>query len=181
MFTKGSRSSSKPLEPQPNPAPTKLKLSLSKRNTCALKENTMKNLKLVAFGIITALSRTYSNLASAQSTNWHSTTQVAIFSSSQTSLKINAMNLIDNIQLVRLQYGFLQLEDIIKVKQIISPDALKVSMSESCLGSDENGASIELTFDLESTNSYGTFLVKIILENTQTGQTTTMEIVVTVQ
>jgi hypothetical protein len=142
----------------------------------------MKNLKLVAFGIITALSGTYSNLASAQSPSWHSTAQVEIFSSSQTSLKINAMNLIDNFQLVRLQYGFLQLEDVIKVKQIIAPDALKVSMSECSLGSDENGnPNLEFIFDLESTNSYGTFPVKIILENTQTGQFTTMEIVVTVQ
>ena len=142
----------------------------------------MKNLKLAALALVTALSGTYASLAFAQTANWQTTATVDIFTTTASSFEINAMSLIDNSQLIRLQYGFLALDQVVKVKSIIAPDALKVSMDECSLGTDSNGnPSLKFIFDLESTNSFGTYPVLITLENTQTGQTTTLSINVTVQ
>lgn len=142
----------------------------------------MKNFKLAALALVTAFVGTYASVATAQTASWQTTATVDIFATATSSLEINAMSLIDNSQLIRLQYGFLELDKIIKVKSIVAPDALKVSMDECSLGTDSNGnPSLTFTFDLESTNSFGTYPVLITLENTQTGQTTTLAINVTVQ
>ena len=142
----------------------------------------MKNLKLVALVLVTALSGTFAGLAASQPANWQTTATVDIFATTESSIEINAMSLIDNAQLIRLQYGFLALDQIIKVKSIVASDALKVSMDECSLGTDSNGnPSLKFTFDLESTTGFGTYPVLITLENTVTGQTTTLAIDVTVQ
>jgi hypothetical protein len=142
----------------------------------------MKNLKLVTLALVTTLAGTYASVALAQNVHWQTTAIVNIFATAQSSLEINAMSLIDNSQLVRLQYGFLELDKVIKVKSIVSPDALKVSMNKCSLGTDSNGSpSLTFTFDVESTTSFGTYPVLITLENTQTGQVTTLSINVTVQ
>jgi hypothetical protein len=142
----------------------------------------MKNLKFAGLALIATLAGTYANLASAQTANWQTTANVEIFSSAKTTLEINAFSLIDNSQLVGLQYGFLQLDKVIKIKSIVAPKELVVSMNECSLGTDANGnASIKLIFNLESTTSYGNFPVLITLENTQTGQVTTLAIQVAVQ
>jgi hypothetical protein len=156
--------------------------SLSKRATPTLKEKNMKNLKLAALVLVTALSGTFASLAASQPANWQTTATVDIFATTESSIEINAMSLIDNSQLIRLQYGFLELDKIIKVKSIVAPDALKVSMDECSLGTDSNGnPSLKFIFDLESTTGFGTYPVLITLENTGTGQTTTLAIDVTVQ
>ena len=142
----------------------------------------MKNLKLAALALVTALAGTYASVAFAQTVQWQTTATVDNFASNTSTLEINAMSLIDQSQLIRLQYGFLELDQIVKVKSIVAPDALKVSMDECSLGTDSNGnPSLKFIFDLESTTSFGTYPVLITLENTQTGQTTTAEINVTVQ
>ncbi|MEY4530839.1 MAG: hypothetical protein RLZZ156_1560 [Deinococcota bacterium] len=142
----------------------------------------MKNLKLAALALVTTLAGTYASLAFAQTANWQTTATVDIFATSQSSLEINAMSLIDNAQLIRLQYGFIALDQVVKVKGIVTPDALKVSMYQCSLITDSNGnPSLKFTFNLESTNSFGTYPVLITLENTATGQTTTLSINVTVQ
>ncbi len=142
----------------------------------------MKNVKLIAFGLIAALSISTASLAAGQADWTGNTAVVDIFSSTSSTIKINTSSLLDNSQLIRLQYGFENLEDTIKVKQIIASDALGISMDKCSLGADSNSnPELSLTFDIESKTAYGTYPVTIILENTKTGQTTSIGLTVNVQ
>ncbi len=146
----------------------------------------MKNLKTAALVILTTLAGGYASLAAATSqADWQSSTAVTINSSSTSKVSINAMSLIDNSELIRLQYGFQDLQKTLRIKSIVAQSGVKVSLSTdtlASLGADENGnPSLTLTFDVVSNGGFGVFPIMITLENTQTGQTTTLELMVSVQ
>ncbi len=145
----------------------------------------MKNLKTAALVILATLAGSYASLAASSQADWQSSTTVSINSSSTSQVSINAMSLIDNSELIRLQYGFQDLQKTLRIKNIVAPSGVKVSLSAdtlAALGTDANGnPSLTMVFDVVSNGGFGVFPIMITLENTQTGQTTTLELMVSVQ
>ncbi len=143
----------------------------------------MKNVKLIALGMIAALGMSAATIAApSYIADWENTAVVNIFSSAESTVQINSSSLLDVNQLILVQYGFENLKDMLRIKEVIVSEAIGITAKKYSLEADDNGnPELSLTFTLKSNTAYGTYPAIIVLENTQTGQTTNIGITISVQ
>jgi hypothetical protein len=110
----------------------------------------------------------------------NSTVSVAYNDSTDTSVRFDASKLFDSSQLIKLDYGFMSLDQALRIKQVNAPEGVTVSIDDSSLAMQNNTSTV--TLDLVVANSaqyFGQYPIEVILENTMTGQTTTLKLVMT--
>lgn len=106
-----------------------------------------------------------------------STVSVAYNDSVDTTIKFDASRLFDSSQLIKLNYGFTSLDQALRIKQINGPEGVTVTIDSSSLSTTDNSSMLNL--ELLVTNDgqlSGQYPVQVILENTMTGETTTLTV-----
>ena len=106
-----------------------------------------------------------------------STVSVPYNDSTDTTIKLDASRLFDGSQLIKLNYGFTDLDQVLRIKQVNGPAGVTVSIDDSSLSTTDNTSMLNL--ELLVTNDgqlSGQYPVQVILENTMTGQTTTLTV-----
>jgi hypothetical protein len=107
------------------------------------------------------------------------TVTVPFNSSADAGVSIDATKLFDAGQLIQLQYGAMDLGSSLKIKQVIAPDGIGVTIDSSKLSTQtiNNTLSLELTVSNDASLS-GQIPVQVVLENAMTGQTYTVNVMV---
>jgi type 1 fimbria pilin len=110
------------------------------------------------------------------------TISVGFDDSSDVSVIIAASRLLDAGQLIRVDYGAVSLDKLLKIKSVAAPEGITVSMSDCSLAANEHERGLSLEFEV-SNDRYngGNFPVQVVLENTETGATTTLNLIVQAQ
>ena len=106
-----------------------------------------------------------------------STVSVPYNDSTDTTIKLDASRLFDGSQLIKLNYGFTDLDQVLRIKQVNGPAGVTVSIDDSSLSTTDNTNTLKL--ELLVTNDgqlSGQYPVQVVLENTMTGQTTTLTV-----
>ena len=107
------------------------------------------------------------------------TVSVAYNDSTDTTVKLDASRLFDGNQLIKLNYSSTELSQALRIKQINGPEGVTVTIDGSSLSTTDNTNLLNL--DLVVSNSgqlSGQYPVQVILENTLTGETTTLNVMV---
>ena len=110
-------------------------------------------------------------------TSIDSTVSVPYNDSTDTTIKLDASRLFDSSQLIKLNYGFTDLDQALRIKQVNGPAGVTVSIDDSSLSTTDNTNTLKL--ELLVTNDgqlSGQYPVQVVLENTMTGQTTTLTV-----
>ena len=108
-----------------------------------------------------------------------STVSVAYNDSTDTTVKLDASRLFDGNQLIKLSYGSTELSQALRVKQVNGPEGVTVKIDGGSLSTTDNNSMLSL--DLVVSNSSqlsGQSFVQVIVENTITGETTTLNVIV---
>ncbi len=106
-----------------------------------------------------------------------STVSVAYNNSADTTIKLEASRLFDSSQLIKLDYGFTDLSQVLRIKQVNAPEGVTVTIDNSSLSSTDNTNMLSLELLVSNTGQLsGQYPVQIIVENTMTGQTTTLNV-----
>lgn len=108
-----------------------------------------------------------------------SSISVAYNDSADTTINLDANRLFDSNQLIKLNYGFTDLDQALRIKQVNGPAGVTVSIDGSSLSTTDNTNMLKL--ELLVTNDgqlSGQYPVQVVLENTMTGQTTTLTVMV---
>jgi hypothetical protein len=105
------------------------------------------------------------------------TVSVAYNDSADTTIKLDASRLFDSSQLIKLSYGFTDLSQALRIKQVNGPQGVTVTIDDSKLNTTDNNnmLSLELLFSNDGQLS-GQYPVQVVLENTMTGETTTLTV-----
>ncbi len=110
----------------------------------------------------------------------NSTVNVAYNSSTDTYVKFDASKLFDANQLIGLNYGFKSLSGVVRIKQVNAPEGVTISIDDHSLDMQNNVSTVTLELLVANSAQYfGQYPVEVVLENTMTGQTTTMKLVMT--
>jgi len=106
-----------------------------------------------------------------------STVNAAYNNSVDTTIKLDASRLFDSSQLIKLNYGFTDLSQALRIKQVNGPEGVTVTVDGSSLSTTDNNniLSLELLISNDGQLS-GQYPVQVILENTMTGETTTLSV-----
>ena len=107
------------------------------------------------------------------------TVSVAYNDSTDTTVKLDASRLFDGNQLIKLNYSSTELSQALRIKQVNGPEGVTVTIDGSSLSTTDNTNLLNL--DLVVSNSgqlSGQYPVQVILENTLTGETTTLNVMV---
>jgi hypothetical protein len=113
---------------------------------------------------------------------------VVLGGSTDTTLTLDANRLLDANELIRLNYGFAGADSSLKIKEVIAPEGITVALTDaptlsSNMTNDDSGMGFEnvltvgLTVSSTSQNS-GSYPVQVVLENSATGETTTLNLIV---
>jgi hypothetical protein len=132
-----------------------------------------------AFGIAAALAGA-SFAAPGQLfayTDTDTTVNVPFNDSADAGVTIDATKLFDAGQLIQLQYGAMDLSSALKIKQVIAPDGVSVSIDSSKLVTQtiNNSLRLELSVTNDASAS-GQIPLQVVLENAMTGQTYTVNV-----
>jgi hypothetical protein len=107
---------------------------------------------------------------------------VAVNESQDASLILDAARLFDARDLIRLEYGTTSLDTLLRVKQVIAPEGIAVKLDDSSISSQDNSSALNVVLEVSADHAEtGTFPVVVVLENTETGATTTIALTVQVQ
>ena len=106
-----------------------------------------------------------------------STVSVAYNDSADTTINLDASRLFDSSQLIKLNYGFTDINQALRIKQVNGPEGVTVTIDGSSLSTTDNNSmlNLELLFSNDGQLS-GQYPVQVILENTMTGETTTLNV-----
>jgi hypothetical protein len=107
---------------------------------------------------------------------------VAFNETQDATVTVDATRLFDVRDLIRLEYGAVNLDALLRVKQIIAPEGITVTLEDSEISRQNfaNTLSLEFTVGNEDYN-IGSFPVTVILENPESGKTVTINLVVLAQ
>lgn len=106
-----------------------------------------------------------------------STVSVAYNDSADTTIKLDASRLFDSSQLIKLDYGFTDLSQVLRVKQVNAPEGVTVTIDDSSLSRQDNTNMLSLELLVSNSGQLsGQYPVQVIVENTMTGQTTTLNV-----
>ncbi len=115
---------------------------------------------------------------------------VPVGGSVTTDVRIDASRLFDAGQLIRLEYGALDLSSALRVKQVIAPEGITVNFEYKSLqmptaqeqmlsNASFNDRKVVLEVEVEKDGYVsGAVPVQLVLENTATGQTVTVNMLV---
>jgi hypothetical protein len=107
---------------------------------------------------------------------------VAFDDSEAATVTVDAAALLDARDLIRVDYETVRLDALLRVKQVIAPEGISVTLEDSSLAVDEFVRTLNLEFEITNDDhTVGSFPVTVILENAQTGKTTTVNFVVIAQ
>jgi hypothetical protein len=129
----------------------------------------------LALGIATAAPE-YNSMAFDPANN-ETTVQVASGESATATVNLEANRLLDANQLILLQYGG-ELKGL-QIKEVIAPAGIKLELSSQSLDAGSQELALEFKVSVESSNS-GSFPVRVVLENPQTGEITSFDLTVQV-
>jgi hypothetical protein len=158
------------------------------------KEDTMLNVKKFAIATLLAVSAGTAVLAAPpiqfDPANADLNVAVVLGSSTDTTLTLDANRLFDANELIRLNYGFAGADSLLKIKEVIAPEGITVALTDAPTVSanptsddSESGISVNnvVTVDLTVTSTNqnsGSYPVQVVLENSATGETTTLNLIV---
>jgi hypothetical protein len=111
---------------------------------------------------------------------------VSFNDSTDTTLSVDASRLFDANQLIRLNYGFDNLGSILKIKEVMAPEGIGVTFTDVSeitaqddLTNTDGSSRLSLALTVSNANGIsGSFPVQVVLENTATGETTTLNLMV---
>jgi hypothetical protein len=156
----------------------------------------MLNPKKLAIATLIAVSAGSAVLAATPAqfdpANANADVTVSLGGSTDTTLTLNADRLFDANELIRLNYGFAGTDSSLKIKEVIAPEGITVALTDApsldtdsanFTGDDESatGFNNTLTVDLTVTSTTlnsGSYPVQVVLENSTTGATTTLNLMV---
>jgi hypothetical protein len=140
--------------------------------------------KFVIATLVTAVTMTPWTLATSYVYMGDDTGVVVVgFNASQdTALSLDAARLFDARDLIRLEYGAVKLDTLLRVKQITAPEGIAVNLDDSSISvqNDSNELNIVLAVSNDHAETGG-FQVVVTLENAETGATTSVTLMVRVQ
>jgi hypothetical protein len=111
---------------------------------------------------------------------------VSFNDSTDTTVSVDASRLFDANQLIRLNYGFDNLNTVLKIKEVMAPEGIGVTFTDVSeisaqddLSNNDGSSQLSLALTVSNTNQIsGSFPVQVVLENTATGETTTLNLMV---
>jgi hypothetical protein len=146
--------------------------------------------QLKAYLLAAALTLTASSLAAPIFYVGDTAESVIVaFNESETAtVTIDADTLLDARDQIRVSYGVTNLDSLLRVKQIITPEGITVSLKDTGITSETtsygyHGANaLLLEFEVSNSDySSGRFPVQVILENVESGATFTVNLFVVAQ
>ena len=81
------------------------------------------------------------------------------------------------VNLIKLNYGFTDLSQALRIKQVNGPEGVTVTVDGSSLSNTDNNNILSLELLISNAGQLsGQYPVQVILENTMTGETTTLSV-----
>jgi opacity protein-like surface antigen len=138
--------------------------------------------KFAAVAIVAAALTTAAFAAPAQPFAYSATdsvVNVAYSASVDTTVRLDASKLFDSSQLIRINYGAMSLENGLRIKQVLAPDGLTVSIDTLSLNTNNGSSNLEIALTVDNNAQLsGQMPVQVVLENAMTGQTYTVNLIV---
>jgi hypothetical protein len=129
----------------------------------------------LALGIATAAPE-YNSMVFDPANN-ETTVQVSSGNSATATVNIEADRLLDALEQIRLDYGA-ELTGL-QIKEVVAPAGIKLELDSQSIDTATDELTLEFTVTAENTNS-GSFPVRIVMENPQTGEVTSFDLTVQV-
>jgi hypothetical protein len=137
---------------------------------------------LAATALGTAAFATPTGLAQFDPATVAATLSVGFDDSADVSVIIDASRLLHVGQLIRVDYGATSLDKLLKIKSVVAPEGITVSMSDCSLAANDGDRGLLLEFEVSNDRyNSGNYPVQVVLENTETGATTTLNLMMQAQ
>ncbi len=107
---------------------------------------------------------------------------VGFDASQNATIKLDAGRLLDARDLIRISYGTIKLDTLLRVKLITAPKGITVGLDDSSLSVQNDSNELKIVFEVSNDHAEtGSFQVVVTLENVETGATTAVTLMVQVQ
>jgi hypothetical protein len=137
------------------------------------------------FTVIAVAALTASSLAAPKifySGDEPETVIVAFNDSQDAQVSMNAESLFDARDLIRLEYGTVELKALLRVKQVIAPEGISITLDDSRIETQNKKSILTVEFEISNDDyNVGSFPVTVILENTETSATFAIKLLVLAQ
>jgi hypothetical protein len=135
---------------------------------------------LIATAAGTATLAAPDSWAGLDPTSIAGTVTVAFNDSQDATFSVDAGSLLDANQMIRVDYGSVSVGSLLKIKQVVAPEGITVTLSDSSLSTTDGTAMLNLEFSVTN-NAFVTAAstpVQVVLENVETGETSTVTLIV---